>query len=316
MYKKTIGSSLILLITAIIWGFAFVAQKTSMDHIGPFTFNGARFTLGALCVLIYSLIADKKSSSAGKPVEHTYFIAGKPNKTLFVAGLLCGLAMFAGSSFQQVALQFTTAGKCAFVTALYMIIVPILSIFLKKKVGFNTWLGVVLAAFGFYFLCLKPGELQLNGGDLLTLIGSIFWAVQILVIDYFVNKTDGIKMAAIQFIITAVLSAAAALIFEEISVATLIQAAVPILYGGFLSVGIAFTLQIVGQKNTPPTIASLILSLESVFAVIGGAWLLNEALSERELLGCLMIFGGVVLAQIPLHLIKMKKLSHADSRDA
>lgn len=309
MNGKRLSSSLILLLTAAIWGFAFVAQKTGMEFIGPFTFNACRFTIGALCVLGFSLLMDKRKKSSESCAEHPYFIEKKPNKTLFTAGILCGASLFIGSSLQQVALQFTTVSKCSFVTALYMVIVPLLSVLLKKKIPVNAWIGVFLSAIGFYFLCLLPGELSMNWGDFLTLLGSLFWAVQILVIDHFVNKTDGIKIAAIQFIITAVFSIIFALVLETFTLADIAASAIPILYGGFLSVGVAFTLQIVGQKHTPPTLASLILSLESVFAVVGGAIILNESLTGRESLGCLLIFIGVLLAQIPIqNFIKRKKV--------
>lgn len=300
MNKKKLGSSLILLLTAAIWGFAFVAQKTGMDHVGPFTFNAFRFTIGAFCVLAFSILMDKRKQLTGAAVEHPYFIDKKPDKTLFTAGILCGLCLFTGSSLQQAALQFTTVSKCSFITALYMVMVPILSVLLRKKISVNSWIGVLLSAVGFYFLCLLPGELSMNRGDFLTLLGSLFWAVQIMVIDHFVNRTDGVKMAALQFIVTAVLSIIFALVLESISLSSIAAAAVPILYGGFLSVGVAFTLQIVGQKNTPPTLASLILSLESVFAVVGGAWILHESLTDREALGCVLIFAGVLIAQIPV----------------
>lgn len=309
MNKKRISSSLILLLTAAIWGFAFVAQKTGMEFIGPFTFNASRFTIGALCVLIFSIIMDNRKKNSDGIVEHPYFVNKKPNKVLFTAGILCGLSLFIGSSLQQVALQFTTVSKCSFVTALYMVIVPLLSVLLRKKIPVNAWIGVFLSAIGFYFLCLLPGELSMNWGDFLTLLGSLFWAIQILVIDYFVNKTDGIKIAAIQFMITALLSIIFALATETFTFSDLAASAVPILYGGFLSVGVAFTLQIVGQKHTPPTLASLILSLESVFAVVGGAVILSESLTSRESLGCLLIFIGVLLAQIPIqNFLKRKSL--------
>ncbi|MDO4481235.1 MAG: DMT family transporter [Bacillota bacterium] len=307
MSKKNFASSLILLLTAAIWGFAFVAQKTGMDHVGPFTFNAFRFSIGACCVLAFSIIMDKRKLLSGTPAEHPYFVNKKPDKQLFTAGILCGLCLFTGSSLQQVALQFTTVSKCSFITAMYMVMVPIISVLLRKKISANSWIGVILSATGFYFLCLLPGELSMNLGDLLTLLGSLFWAVQIMVIDHYVSKTDGVKMAALQFIITAILSIIFSLVLESFTLSDILSAAVPILYGGFLSVGVAFTLQIVGQKNTPPTLASLILSLESVFAVVGGAWILGESLTSRETLGCILIFAGVLAAQIPVQTFLRKR---------
>lgn len=307
MSFKKYGSSLLLLLTAMIWGSTFVAQKYGLNYIGPFTFNACRFTIGALCVLIFSLVLDRAKVAKGLPTEHPYLMEKKPNKTLFIAGILCGVSLFLASSLQQVGLQYTDAGKCAFVTALYMAIVPILGLFIKRKAGINAWAGVVIATAGFYFLCILPGKISLNLGDLLALAGSLFWALQILFIDHYVNKTDGIKIAALQFIVTAILSIIAAVATEDIVISAIPSAGIPILYSGFLAVGLAFTLQIIGQKNTPPVLASLILSLESVFAVIGSSIMLHEAMTGRESLGCALIFAGVILAQIPVQNLLVRK---------
>jgi drug/metabolite transporter (DMT)-like permease len=300
---RKIGSPLLLLVTAIIWGFGFVAQKDGLNYMGPHGFNMARFFLGAACVLAFSLILDKQKRRRGEFPQTTWLKNGRPDRTLVKAGVFSGTFLFLGVAFQQVALQYTTAGRNAFITALYIVVVPVLAVFLKKKITPNVWAGIFFAALGFYFLCLKPGELAVGKGEILCLIGSLCWAIQILLIDHYSPQTDNIKMAAVEFLLTALLSAVFTFLLETFSWELIRMAAVPLLYSGILSVGLGFTFQIIGQKNTPPAIATLIMSLESVFAVIGGAWLLHETLTGRELLGCALIFLGVLLAQFPLQIL-------------
>lgn len=300
---RKIASPLLLLITAIIWGFGFVAQKSGMEALGPHGFNMARFFLGAGCVLVFSLILDGRKRLTGGTPEVPWFRDGRPDKTLLKAGVFSGIFLFLGSDLQQIGLQYTTAGRSAFITALYIVVVPLLALFLKKKITANIWAGILLAAVGFYFLCLKPGELGVGKGDLICLLGSLFWAIQILVIDHYSPKTDGIKMAVIEFLLTALLSGVFTFLLETFSLELLKMAAVPLLYSGIMSVGLGFTFQILGQKNTPPAIATLLMSLESVFAVVGGAMLLDESLTPREFLGCLLIFFGVLVAQFPLQIL-------------
>ena len=300
---RRIASPLLLLITAMIWGFGFVAQKAGMDYLGPYGFTMVRFFLGACCVLVFSLILDNRKRGSGKTPEVLWLRNGKPDRTLMKAGVFSGIFLFLGAALQQVALQYTTAGRNAFITALYIVVVPVLALLLKKKIESNVWIGIVLAAAGFYFLCLKPGELGVGKGELICLLGSFFWAAQILVIDHFSPRTDAIKMAALEFLVTAVLSGVFTFLLETFTWELVRLAALPILYSGALSVGLGFTFQIIGQKNTPPAIATLLMSLESVFAVVGGAMLLGESLTPREFLGCMLIFFGVLVAQFPLQIL-------------
>ena len=297
MNKTKAISALLLLIAAAAWGFAFVAQKVGSDYIGPFGYNAARYTLGAAAVFTVSKIIDRKKQASGTALDCTWLVDGKPNRLLVVSGCLCGLCLFAGTSLQQAGIAFTSVGHSSFGTALYMVIVPLLSIFLHKKVSLNAWVGVVLAVLGFYFLCIQPGDFSINFGDILTLAGTLFWALQILVIDHYVDKVDGVKLAVSQFVFTALISTISTALFETFSPAMIVQAIIPILYGGLMSVALGFTLQIVAQKNLEANLASLLMSMESVFAVVGGVLILGDVLSSREKLGCVLIMAGVLLAQ-------------------
>ncbi|HWQ74918.1 MAG TPA: DMT family transporter [Syntrophomonas sp.] len=283
---NVLKSNLLLLLTAAIWGFAFVAQRVGMAYVGPFTFNGVRFLLGSLSLLplifYFSRTAHSSSEKLINPV---------------LPGILAGSVLFLGASLQQVGIIYTTAGKAAFVTGLYIVLVPILSLFLHQKVRGGTWLGCILAVTGIYFLCIKEAS-ALQWGDLLELIGAFFWAAHILVIGYFSNRVDALKLSAIQFLTCSVLSLLVAVIMETILIDNLIAAAVPILYGGICSVGIAYTLQVVGQKHAPPAHAAIIMSMETVFAVIGGFLLLQEKLGLSELLGCALMLSGMIISQL------------------
>ena len=283
---NVLKSNLLLLLTAAIWGFAFVAQRVGMAYVGPFTFNGVRFLLGSLSLLplifYFSRVAQSSSEKLINPV---------------LPGILAGTVLFLGASLQQVGLIYTTAGKAAFVTGLYLVLVPILSLFLHQKVRGGTWLGCILAVTGIYFLCIKEAS-TLQWGDLLELIGAFFWAAHILVIGYFSNRVDALKLSAIQFLTCSALSLLVAVITETILIDNLIAAAVPLLYGGICSVGIAYTLQVVGQKHAPPAHAAIILSMETVFAVIGGFLLLDETLGTSELLGCALMLSGMIISQL------------------
>lgn len=283
---NVLKSNLLLLLTAAIWGFAFVAQRVGMAYVGPFTFNGVRFLLGSLSLLplifYFSRTAHSSSEKLINPV---------------LPGILAGSVLFLGASLQQVGIIYTTAGKAAFVTGLYIVLVPILSLFLHQKVRGGTWLGCILAVTGIYFLCIKEAS-ALQWGDLLELIGAFFWAAHILVIGYFSNRVDALKLSAIQFLTCSVLSLLVAVITETILIDNLTAAAVPILYGGICSVGIAYTLQVVGQKHAPPAHAAIILSMETVFAVIGGFLLLQETLGLSELLGCALMLSGMIISQL------------------
>lgn len=283
-------SSLTLLLAAIIWGFAFVAQRVGMDYIGPFTFNGVRFALGAISLLplIYFFNQQTENASAEKPYNTLSTIK---------IGLIAGLILFSGASLQQIGLLYTTAGKAAFITCLYIVLVPIAGIFLKHRTTIATWLGCGLAVIGLYLLCVKE-SFVIAYGDLLQLIGAFFWTAHIMFIDHYSPKVDSLKLAFFQFIGCSALSLITALLTETITFGGIIKTTIPLLYGGFCSVGIAYTLQIVGQKDAPPSTAAIILSLETVFAVIGGFLILDEYLGQQEILGCALMLAGMLLSQL------------------
>lgn len=282
---SVLKSNLLLLFTAAIWGFAFVAQRVGMAYVGPFTFNGVRFLLGSLSLLplIFYFRNDSSSASTGWENE-------------MLPGMLAGTVLFLGASLQQVGLMYTTAGKAAFVTGLYIVLVPILGLFLHQKPGRGTWAGCIIALSGIYFLCVKEtSAIQL--GDLLELIGAFFWAAHILIIGHYSNRVDVLKLSSLQFLTCSVFSLLVAIMVERIMIDNIITAAVPLLYGGICSVGIAYTLQAIGQKHAPPAHAAIILSMETVFAVIGGFLLLGEKLGALELLGCALMLFGMIISQ-------------------
>jgi drug/metabolite transporter (DMT)-like permease len=260
-----------------------------MQYVGAFTFNGVRFALGSIS-LIPLIIYFKNKKTAEQPEETA-------SASALIPGIIAGSVLFFGASLQQAGLAYTTAGKAAFITGLYIVLVPLLGIFLKQRVGLNTWLGVVLAVSGLYFLSVNE-DFTIAFGDLLEIIGAFFWAVHILVIDYFTKKVDALRLSCAQFAMCSALSIITALIFEDISVSGLSQAAIPILYGGLLSVGVAYTLQVVAQKHAKPSHAAIILSMEAVFAALGGALLLKENMGVRGYLGCALMFAGMLLTQV------------------
>ena len=290
-------NSLLLLLTAFIWGVAFVAQSVGGEAVGCFTFNGVRSLIGAavLIPVIYFLDAQKK-----KELGEEKFLEQKGDKkTLLLGGICCGVMLCIASNFQQFGISFTTVGKAGFITAMYILIVPILGLFMKKRVGAKVWLGVVLATVGLYMLCMTSESFSLSKGDFLVLICAGFFSLHILIIDYFSPKVDGVRMSCIQFFVCGVISTAIAFVFENPSFSAILSGWLPILYAGVLSCGVAYTLQIVGQKNMDPTVASLILSLESVFSVLAGWVILHQTLSVRELFGCVLMFLAIILAQLP-----------------
>ncbi len=282
-------SNLLLLLAAAIWGLAFVAQRVGMEYVGPFTFNGVRFALGSLS-LVPLILFYKNSSPTQEKVEHG-------TKNVVVAGLWAGLVLFIAASLQQIGLLYTTAGKAAFITCLYIVLVPILGIFLKQYVSMSTWIGSVIAVVGLYLLCVRD-SFFISYGEVLELVGAFFWAIHILLIDHFSRRAPVLKLACFQFITCSILSLVTALFIETISIHTIYQAAIPILYGGICSVGIAYTLQVVAQKNAQPSHAAIILSMETVFAAIGGWLILNEKLGFQESLGCVIMFIGMLLSQL------------------
>ena len=290
-------NSLLLLLTAFIWGVAFVAQSVGGEAVGCFTFNGVRSLIGAavLIPVIYFLDAQKKKELG----EEKFLEQRGDKKTLLLGGICCGVMLCIASNFQQFGISFTTVGKAGFITAMYILIVPILGLFMKKRVGAKVWLGVVLATVGLYMLCMTSESFSLSKGDFLVLICAGFFSLHILIIDYFSPKVDGVRMSCIQFFVCGVISTAIAFVFENPSFSAILSGWLPILYAGVLSCGVAYTLQIVGQKNMDPTVASLILSLESVFSVLAGWVILHETLSMRELFGCVLMFLAIILAQLP-----------------
>jgi drug/metabolite transporter (DMT)-like permease len=281
----------LLLLTAVIWGFAFVAQRIGMDYVGPFTFNGVRFALGSLVLLPFILWNGGLSNGRSKQG------ASVDAKTLLLGGCLTGLAIFAGASLQQVGLVYTTAGKAGFITGLYVVIVPILGLFFGQKPGIGTWVGAVLAATGLYFLSVTE-QFTIEFGDFLELLGAFFWAGHVLVLGWLSPKVDSLKLAFFQYVACSILSLITAAFFEVMAVSSILQAMVPILYGGVLSVGIAYTLQVVAQRHAHPAHAAILLSLEAVFAAVGGWLILSETLTPRGIFGCVLMLSGMLLSQL------------------
>ena len=299
MKRTELGSAALLFLAAFIWGVAFVAQSVGMEYVGPFTFNGSRFLLGGLVLTPFALMREKRYQKRSDYQRRTEKEQIKHKKITLVGGLCCGVAICIASSFQQVGMLYTSVGKAGFITALYIVLVPVIGIFLKKKVTPMVWAGVVLAAIGFYFLCITE-TFSVNFGDMLIFLCAICFSFHILIIDYFAPKADGVALSCIQFWFSGIVSMSIAICRENLNVSAILQAAIPILYAGIMSCGVAYTLQIIGQKNMKPTVASLILSLESVISVLAGWVLLHEVLTGRQLLGCILVFAAVVLAQLPV----------------
>lgn len=281
-----------LLLASLIWGSAFIFQKMGMDHIGPFTFGFFRFTLGALALLPVIWLQDRFSKK--ERTESSSFRC----PILLMGGLLCGAASFVAGSLQQVGLVYTTAGKAGFITSMDIVIVPVFLIFLRRRVPLCTWCGVALAAFGLYLLCITEGfTIQL--GDGLVLGCAVFYSIQILLIDHYSERVDPVRLSFLQFLLSGILSGIIALLAETIDPASILDCAVPILYTAILEVSIAFTLQILGQRDTPPAVATIIMSLEAVFSAACGALFLGETMSSREMLGCGLMMAAFLIAQIP-----------------
>ena len=297
-------NSLILLLTATIWGIAFVAQSEGGDAVGAFTFNSTRSLIGSLVLIPVIFLLNKinpKDNKDESGVSSENSSSGNifsRNRTLILGGISCGICFFLASNFQQLGIQYTSVGKAGFITACYIVIVPILGLFMKKKCSPFIWAAVAMALVGLYLLCITDG-FSIGKGDILVLICAVLFSLHILIIDYFSLKVDGVKMSCIQFFICGVLSAIPALIFEHPQLSAFQGAWGAILYAGVMSCGVAYTLQIVGQKNMDPTVASLILSLESCISVLAGWIILGQKLSMREIIGCVVMFTAIVLAQLP-----------------
>jgi drug/metabolite transporter (DMT)-like permease len=294
-------SSTLLLLAAAIWGFAFVAQRAGMEHVGPFTFNAVRFALGGLALLPIVLIRRRETDLIGSKRP---FVSRQ--RVLF-GGLVAGAALFFGASLQQIGIIFTTAGKAGFITGLYVIIVPIIGLLWRQRTGVQTWLGAMLAMVGLYLLSMSGG-MRMAEGDLLVLLGAFMWAGHVHLIGWLSPKNDPLQLACCQFLVCSGLSLIAVLFFETvfspveffitITSGGLRQAAIPILYAGLLSTGVAYTLQVVAQRRAHPSHAAILLSLEAVFAAVGGWLMLGELFSLRELFGCLLMLAGMLLSQI------------------
>ena len=288
---KTFKGELYLFTTALIWGFAIFVQTTIADQIGSFTFNGIRNFIGAIALLPCIAILNRFEGKKEKKAEGT-------KRDLITGGIACGLCLFIASSLQQIGLQYTTTGKAGFITAFYIVLVPVLGIFLHKKTGWKVWLAVIISIVGLYFLCITE-KLTIGRGDIFIFICALIFAVHIMIIDYFSPKVDGVKMSCIQFLVCGTISLIPMFWFESPTVSGLILSIGPLLYAGVLSSGVAYTLQIIGQKGVNPAIASLILSLESCFAVLAGWLVLGQKLSVRESIGCMLMFTAIILAQLP-----------------
>lgn len=289
---KNFKGSIMLLITSIIWGTAFVAQSEGMNYVEPFTYNAMRTLLGGVVLIPVMILFRFSDKRIGKEKSSCSL------KNTIIGGICCGIALFIASSFQQAGIAQTTAGKAGFVTALYIVIVPMIGIFLHKKMPLRMWLFIAIALAGFWLLCIKQ-DIGISSGDLLVFFGAIFFAVHITVIDYFNQKnTDGVLMSCIQFFTAGLLMLICMFIFEKPTIPNIMGAGGTILYAGILSCGVAYTLQILGQKHTNPTLATMLMSLESVFAALSGWLILGEKLSIKEFIGCVLIFAAVILAQL------------------
>lgn len=288
-------ANLLLLLAAAIWGFGFVAQTLGMEHLSPFAFNGIRFLMGtfSLVPLVWYLRRQNKLHVSAP-------------KDLVRGSLLVGVLLFAGASFQQVGLQYTTAANAGFITGLYIVLVPVLGLALKHTTGLNTWLGCAIAAVGLYFLSVKDGMI-IGYGDALQLLGALFWALHILAVDHFAKRISPVVLAMMQFFVCGVLSLMVSAVIEVTTLDGVLAAWGSLFYAGLISVGIAYTLQVLAQKNAHPAHAAIILSLETVFAAIGGIIFLDESLSVRALFGCGLMLLGMLISQVPLrYLVKSR----------
>ena len=292
--KQQIKSSLILLLTATIWGVAFVAQSVGMEYIGPFTFNAIRCVLGGLVLIPVILVLKKKKETGAENQEK------EDKKTLWAGGIACGVILCIASNLQQFGIMEASVGKSGFFTALYIVMIPVIGIFIGKRPGIKLWFCVALAVVGMYLLCMKDGSFTIERADIMLLLCALAFSFHILVVDYFSPKVDGVKMSRIQFFVCGVLSAVGMLFTETPDISNIQAAWLPLLYAGLLSCGVGYTLQIVGQKGINPVIASLIMSLESVISALAGWVILGQVLSPKEILGCVLMFVAIIITQIPI----------------
>ena len=294
MNKQTIKSSFLLFLAAVIWGVAFVAQSVGMEYMGPLTFNASRFIIGGIVLLPFVFVQERRTLQDVETKEERR----RHYKVTLIGGLCCGIAICIASTFQQFGMLYTSVGKAGFITALYIVLVPIFGLFLKKKPSKMVWLCAVLAVVGLYLLCINE-TLTLNFGDILVFCCALVFTIHIMVIDYFSPKANGVTLSCIQFLFSGIVSLIFAFLFETPQISAIISGIIPVLYAGVMSCGVAYTLQIIGQKHVEPAIASLILSLESVVSVLAGWMILHEVLSAKEIFGCLLMFVAVIMVQLP-----------------
>ena len=290
MQTKTLKSDLLLLVAAFIWGTTFVAQRMGMNHVGPMTYNALRFALGAVTLLPVILLLRTRPG-----IGHQ----SRSTRLLLCGGGLAGLALFGGASMQQIGLLYTTAGKAGFITSLYVVLVPLAGLFLGQRCGLAVWMGAGLAVAGLYLLSVTA-SFAIGRGDLLVFVGAFFWTIHVHLIGYLAKRANPLIIACIQFIACSVLSLLAAVLFENIALPAIHRATLPILYGGVLSAGVAFTLQVVCQRTSPPAHAAIVMSLETVFAALAGYLILHERLGPRDMAGCSLMFAGLIVVQLPL----------------
>ncbi len=297
MMSKKMRGNLMLFLTALIWGSAFVAQSAGMEYVEPFTYNAVRTLLGGFVLIPVILFFDKIKPADQRPGPEEQKII---NRNSVIGGVCCGLVLCVASSFQQYGVSMTTAGKAGFITALYIVIVPLMGVFIKKKIPKIIWFCVAIAVAGFYLLCVKE-DFSVSTGDLLVLCCAFFFSLHIMVIDHFgAKQVDGVRMSCVQFLVAGAITLIPMFLFETPTLSGLWAAKVTILYAGVMSCGVAYTLQILGQRDTDPTVATMIMSLESVFAVLFDWLIMHTQMSAKEFLGCVLVFAAVILAQVPL----------------
>ena len=308
--KKQLQKSGMLILTAFIWGVAFVAQSEAIKVVDAFTINCVRFLIGAVTLLpvIYVMDRINREDNAKTGTVTLDVLQGiNRNKTPWLGGAVCGLVLCAATNLQQIGLKYTTAGKAGFITAFYIVLVPVAGIFLKKRASFLVWISVAVAVIGLGLLCINKDDLSIGMGELLVFACAMLFTVHILCVDYFVKDSDGVKLSCIQFAVSGLVSGVFMFIFENPQIHSILSAWMPILYTGVLSSGVAYTLQVVGQKDFNPTIASLLMSFESVFSVLAGWVILKEKLTLAEGIGCVLMFVAIILAQLPADMFKRRR---------
>jgi len=304
MQGKALKSDLLLLLIAAIWGGGFVAQRQGLEYVGPFTFNGVRFALGSLSLLPLILIGQRRRNRLPGVLPKG------GTRTLVLGGALAGAALFLGASLQQVGMVYTTAGNAGFITGLYVVIVPLIGLCWGQRPSLGTWLGAFLAASGLFFLSVSD-HFTIGFGDLLELVGAFFWAGHVLLIGWLSPRLDALKLSAVQFAVCSLLSLVTACCIETVELTAILRAAFPILYGGVISVGVAYTLQVVAQRDAHPAHTAIILSAEGVFAAFGGWLLLGEVLGPRGLLGCGLMLAGMLFSELWSFLFRFRRATHA-----